>query len=127
MGHEIVFPGAGYIAMAMEAIYQTSHAIAINQGSKVIGRNCYRLRDVVFPKALVLEDGKEHKIMLTLTPRSGFKDSWHEFQISSLTENLWSEHSSGLVRLEAVVAAGASTNVSRLTLSSCAQSMFRHT
>lgn len=119
MGHEIVFPAAGYIAMAMEAMYQTSHAIETNHGTKVIGRNCYRLRDVVFPKALVLEaDGKEHKIMLTLTPRSGFKNSWHEFKICSLTEGVWSEHSSGLVRLEAVAAGGMSTNVLSLILDS---------
>ena len=113
--------------MAMEAIYQTSHGIAINQGSKMIGKSCYQLRDVVFPKALVLEDGKEHKIMLTLTPRSGFKDSWHEFKISSLTEALWSEHSSGLIRLKAVVTGSMSTNASCLTLDSDTYVMFRHT
>lgn len=128
MGHEIVFPGAGYIAMAMEAIHQTSHAIAMNQESKIMDKSCYRLRDVVFPKALVLEeDGKEYKIMLTLTPRSGIKDSWYEFKVSSLTEGVWSEHSRGLVRLEPIDERGMSTNVSSLVLDSYFHVIIRRT
>ncbi len=107
MGHEIVFPGAGYIAMAIEAIYQTSHAIATSQGSELNGNHRYRLRNVVFPKALVLEEnGMEHKLMLTLTPRPGTIHSWHEFKVLSLVEDTWSEHSRGLVRLDPDVEQG---------------------
>ena len=100
MGSDIVFPGSGYMAMAMEAIYQTTTALAQGHGRDVKNRTRYRLRDVRFPKALVLEEDKQHKIMLSLTPCAGRKDSWHEFKVLSLAEDVWIEHSSGLVRLE---------------------------
>lgn len=126
MGHEIVFPGAGYIAMAMEAIYQISHAIAADSESKMMDKTCYRLRDVVFPRALVLEeDGKEHKLMVTLIPCSEIKDSWHRFKISSLAEGLWSEHSRGLVRLGNVEEGGMAPNISSQTLDSNAHIIAR--
>ena len=114
MGHEIVFPGAGYIAMAIEAIFQVNQANVADQDSKSVDEFSYRLRDVVFSKALVLEeDGKGHTIMLTLTPRTRSKDSWHEFRVSSLVEGLWSEHCHGLVRLATVVERGTFTNTLR--------------
>ena len=101
MGPEIVFPAAGFMAMAVEAMSQSNQALGFNEGKGRVERPRYRLRNVTFPKALVLEENdKDHKIMLTLAPRPGAKDSWHEFKVSSLTDGTWSEHSRGLVCIE---------------------------
>lgn len=88
------------MAMAIEAAYQTTFANALSQGKTVPDNYRYRLRNVKFPKALVLEEGKESRVMLTFAPVPGSKDSWYEFKVSSLNDGSWSEHSYGLVCLE---------------------------
>ena len=101
MGSDIVFPAAAYLAMAVEAIYQSSKSLAFSNWKDQADGTRFRLRDITFAKALVLQDGGiEHRIMLTLTPRPGAKAAWHEFKISSLTDDVWTEHCHGLVSLE---------------------------
>ncbi|KAL8683912.1 MAG: hypothetical protein Q9186_000123 [Xanthomendoza sp. 1 TL-2023] len=108
MGPEIVFPAAGFMAMAVEAIHQSNEALTQLEGKQPIDCPRYRLRDCTFNKALVLEEGEEHKIMLTLTPVPGGKSDWHEFVVSSLIEDAWKENSRGLVRVEEEVESKAS-------------------
>ena len=108
MGPEIVFPAAGFMAMAVEAIHQCNEALTQIEGKKPIDCPRYRLRDVTFNRALVLEEGEEHKIMLALNPVPGGKSDWHEFAISSLIEGVWKENSRGLVRVEEEVESKAS-------------------
>jgi Polyketide synthase dehydratase len=105
MGHEIVFPAAGFIAMAVEALYQTSQSIDLTKGNQA-GKYRYRLLNVRFSKALVLEENAQCKTMLTLAPCPGSNNPWHEFKISSLTEDVWTEHSRGMIRLEKDVEEG---------------------
>ena len=100
MGPEIVFPAAGFMAMAVEAIYQSNEALTQLESRIPIEHPRYRLRNVTFDKALVLEEGEEHKIMLTLTPVTGGNSDWHEFVVSSLIDVAWKENSRGLVRVE---------------------------
>ena len=101
MGPEIVFPAAGFMAMAIEAITQCTEALAITEDRGRPTKPVYRLRNVTFPKALVLEEKREdHRVMTTLVPWAGMKDSWHEFKVFSLTDDVWSEHSRGLVRID---------------------------
>ncbi|KAL8895775.1 MAG: hypothetical protein Q9192_003453 [Flavoplaca navasiana] len=100
MGPEIVFPAAGFMAMAVEAVHQSHQALVELEGKTAIVHPRYRLRNVTFDKALVLENGEEHKIMLTLTPVPGGRSDWHEFVVSSLIEDSWKESSRGLVRVE---------------------------
>lgn len=100
MGPEIVFPAAGFMAMAVEAIYQSNEALTQLESKTRIEHPRYRLRNVTFDKALVLEEGEEHKIMLTLTPVPGGNSDWHEFVVSSLIDVVWKENSRGLVRVE---------------------------
>jgi hypothetical protein len=108
MGPEIVFPATAFMAMAVEAISQSRQALHQLEGkSKLEDTARFRLRDVTFAKALVLEERHEgHKIMLTLTPQTGAKDSWFEFKISSLNEELWSQHCNGLIRIEDDITSG---------------------
>ena len=63
---------------------------------------------MTFDKALVLEEGEDHKIMLTLAPVPGGRNDWHEFVISSLNNSVWQENSRGLVRIEEEVEIKAS-------------------
>lgn len=100
MGPEIVFPAAGFMAMAVEAIYQSNEALTQLESKTRIEHPRYRLRNVTFDKALVLEENEEHKIMLTLTPVPGGNSDWHEFVVSSLFDKAWKENSRGLVRVE---------------------------
>lgn len=98
MGDDIVFPAAGFIAMAVEALYQARQATDPINEDFLAEQYRYRLRNATFPKALVLqESGQGTKTMLSLTPQ---QDSWYQFIVSSLTGETWGEHSRGLIRLE---------------------------
>ena len=108
MGPEIVFPAAGFMAMAVEAIHQVNEALSQLESRNPIKSPQYRLRNVTFDKALVLEEGEEHKIMLTLAPAPGGRNEWHEFVVSSLNDSVWKENSRGLVRVEEEVELKAS-------------------
>lgn len=99
MGPDIVFPAAGFVSMAIEAIRQKTEALNIldeKPGPKVPS---YRLRNLTFNRALVLEERKPCKVMLTLTPRSGSGTAWHDYKVSSLVEGVWRENSAGLIQV----------------------------
>lgn len=95
------------MAMAMEAIFQRSEALTILEDATKIEKPRYRLRNVAFNKALVLNDsGEPTKVNLSLSAHPGFKESWHEFRVSSLAGSTWTEHCRGLVRIEEDVQRG---------------------
>ncbi|PKX89973.1 polyketide synthase fmaB [Aspergillus novofumigatus IBT 16806] len=116
IGSEILFPAAGYITMAMEAVRQTALSTATAQDRDVLKtrKYRYRLRDVQFPRGLVLEDDVEVHIMLVLVPMAKLGPGWWEYKITSLAESdsiassssstlspeKWNINSTGLVRLE---------------------------
>ena len=83
MRTDIIFPASGYISMAMEALYQTRTVQSVQMDMPSAGSLQYRLRTIKFDKALVLEEGTESKVMLTLNPLIGTKNTWYEFQVSS--------------------------------------------
>ena len=94
-------PGAGFITMALEMLYQKHCALLQAEDAVNIAPNdlCYRFRNARFSRALVLEEGKDAMIMSTLTKVPGSKD-WHEFRISTLEGDVLSEHCSGLARIQ---------------------------
>lgn len=94
-------PGAGFISMALEAVYQKHCALLQPEEAANTAPNdlCYRFRNVRFRRALVLEEGKDALIMFTLTKVPGSKD-WHEFHISTSEGEVMSEHCSGLARIQ---------------------------
>ncbi|PNY20705.1 Polyketide synthase [Tolypocladium capitatum] len=111
MGPDIVFPAAGYIAMAMEAIRQSTEGLRALENKVLPTKYHYKLRDITFPRALVLEDSdKAAKVMLALNPRAGTKDSWHEFKISSQVEDAWFENCRGLVKIEETTTEASTTS-----------------
>ncbi|KAK5659385.1 hypothetical protein OQA88_1478 [Cercophora sp. LCS_1] len=86
---DIVFPGAGYIAMAGEAARQVS------------GLSDYTCREVKIINALVLHEGKESEVMTVLKPArltTTLHSVWHDFEISSFQNESWVVHAFGQVR-----------------------------
>lgn len=101
MRTDVIFPASGYIAMAIEAIYQTHTAQSSATYREHAGALQYRLRNIKFDRALVLEEGSESKVSLSLNPLAGTKDTWHEFRVSSSNDGTTTmHHCTGLVRIE---------------------------
>lgn len=85
--------------MAIEAFFQKSQSTGRLEEHLLSHEVCYRLRNIRFARALVLEEQPaEHKVMLSLTPYPGGED-WHQFNIFSLAEGISTEHCLGLIRL----------------------------
>ncbi|KAH8657763.1 putative polyketide synthase [Xylariales sp. PMI_506] len=98
IGDQVVFPAAGYIAMAVEASRQ--HMI-MTQGDKMEDpqRVQFRLKDLKFERALIIEDRKPKKIMLNLTPVPGALSAWCGYTVMSLDSGSWTEHCSGQIAI----------------------------
>ncbi|KAF3490687.1 Lovastatin diketide synthase LovF 17 [Arthroderma uncinatum] len=101
LGSDVVFPAAGYVAMAVEAMYQT--AMVTQWGEKAPARYRFRLRDVKLLRALVLEEDVDTRLTLALTPaKTGTTRSWYEYRVCSVHDGVDIDniHSSGLVCIE---------------------------
>lgn len=107
---QVVFPGAGFIAMAIEVMRQQTLDKA-GEGSRgqVIGG--YQLRDVDFSRALVIpqevasgagEDGVEVQISLDPPDTKIVVQDWRRFRISAVTglTGQWELIASGLISVE---------------------------
>ncbi|KAI0881953.1 putative polyketide synthase [Annulohypoxylon maeteangense] len=100
----IVYPGAGYICLAIEAARQLEKADAAKKG-KLDNVSGFRLRDVNFLFALVVpEDADGVEIRTTLRPvpeREVSARGWWRFEVSSVTlDNRWTLHARGMVAPE---------------------------
>lgn len=82
--------------MAIEGVDQITKALATLEGKPEPARPCYRVRNSIYPRALVLEEGKKTDVMLRLTKQG----VWYEFEVTSLTGDVWNENCRGLVRIE---------------------------
>lgn len=103
LGDSLIFPAAGYIAMAMEAIYQKSKATGRVSENMMVNQATYKLRNVTFPRMLTLDNNIGTKMLLSLEPCLSTKDSWHEFTISSIAKDdseTHQEHCCGLVSID---------------------------
>ncbi len=97
----IVFPAAGYICLAIEAVRQLS---MMEDGSdrSISG---YRLRDTDFMQALLIpntSDGIEIQTQLrTASNRDLGARGWKHFEVWTVTaDNRWTQHAKGLVSVE---------------------------
>ncbi|GLA87701.1 type I Iterative Polyketide synthase (PKS) [Aspergillus tubingensis] len=101
IGGQVLFPAAGYIAMAVEAAFQMGQSRGFIDQNLQVHNVAYRLRNVTFMKAMVLEEGTDQRIMLTLTPEDESADSWHHFTVLTLHEDATTtRHCSGMIMLE---------------------------
>lgn len=98
---DILFPGAGFFCMAIEASAQ----MAVSEGKTPVG---YRLRDVQIERGLLISDtldaSKGVELQLTLErtdDKTIAAPGWRSFRICSVTaNNEWTEHCSGLIEVE---------------------------
>ncbi|KAH9902283.1 reducing type I polyketide synthase [Xylariomycetidae sp. FL2044] len=116
LGEQVVFPGAGYVAMGIEAIYQTMVMTAWTDKVPDVYR--YRLRDIKFFRALVLDDTYDPKVMLTLAPVVNSVGEWYSFKVSSTVNEVDTDHASGLIRIETEFPESRATEDSLLPLRS---------
>ncbi|KAF5641441.1 polyketide synthase [Fusarium tjaetaba] len=91
LNQDVVFPFAGYIAIAGEAIRQVTQS--------PLGGS-YRLRHVVAHQALLLSDSVEISTSLRIHQLNDLEDStWYEFTISSYDSSCWTKHCTGQVSI----------------------------
>lgn len=108
LGEQVVFPGAGYVSMAIEAMYQHMYMTAWSRGAQVPKQFQYHLKDIKFSRALVLDDSDDYSmISLSLSAVPGSVGSWYSFQVLSLKspvglkgDDVWNTHAVGLIRNE---------------------------
>jgi NADPH:quinone reductase-like Zn-dependent oxidoreductase len=82
LGGEVVFPAAGYFAMAIEAATQLDEL-----SDAPVNIESYVLRDVTIQKALVVPDGDDGiEVLLNIRP-SVYGSRWWDFGVSSIDEN----------------------------------------
>ncbi|KAI5868187.1 fatty acid synthase S-acetyltransferase [Durotheca rogersii] len=89
VGDDVVFPFAGYIAIAGEAVRQISE---VEEG--------FNIRNIIVSTALVLGDGKPTEILTTFRPHrltTTLNSPWWEFSVSSFNGHGWTKHCAGEV------------------------------
>lgn len=98
----VIYPGAGYFSMAMEAMNQLSQ---MRGSQKPIVK--FILRDVAISKALVLREpedssSSEVEVQLSMCPANKHEGNrWESFKIRSCNaDGSWSEHCSGDITVE---------------------------
>lgn len=95
----IVFPAAGYLSMAGEAVRQLTGF-----------EDSYALRHVVLSKALVMQEGNETEVVTNLRPQrltDSANSQWWEFTIASYNGQTWVQHCRGEVTAGSLHAASA--------------------
>ncbi|KAH7412216.1 polyketide synthase module [Phaeosphaeria sp. MPI-PUGE-AT-0046c] len=104
----ILYPGAGYICLAIEAAKQLEQNRAPSKTSGSISG--FRLRDIKFLFALIVpdnSDGAEIRTTLRDVPeREAGERGWRRFEVSSVTlDNKWTLHSQGMIMVEREITA----------------------
>lgn len=95
LGNETVFPAAGHLSVAIEAVRQVSEARGINVEGVTI-------RDVAIKQALTIpetDDGIEIQLRLQQTSKSGALTAWYAFAVESVSDGQWTVHCEGSITL----------------------------
>ncbi|PQE24865.1 polyketide synthase protein [Rutstroemia sp. NJR-2017a BVV2] len=95
LGGSMVFPAAGHLSMAIEALRQVLDA----QNTQCQGMH---FRDTSFKVAMVIpetDDGLQVQLCLRPLTKSsnGTEPLWHSFVIESYAEGKWKTHSEGMI------------------------------
>ncbi|PYI04412.1 putative polyketide synthase [Aspergillus sclerotiicarbonarius CBS 121057] len=110
----IVYPAAGYIAMAIEAASQVA---SVNPGDHT--NTGFYLRDILIRSALVLQETSAAEVTISLRlseDDDGFQGPLYEFHVYSVTDDdRWTEHCTGVVGIRSFSTCSSTTiNESRL-------------
>lgn len=99
----VIFPGAGYSAMGIEAMKQLTQMQ--NPGAKIsriISRNIRNFRPIVLPEETTDGANNDIEVQLVLSP-SKMNDNapWYSVRVLSLQpDGTWADHVSGTIRVE---------------------------
>lgn len=93
----IVYPAAGYIAMAIEAASQHSSGTLLNSAT-----TGYLLRDVSIQSALVINEMSAVEVLISLREHAADgPDKSYEFHVYSASDdNRWTQHCKGFVSVQ---------------------------
>ena len=101
IGGQVIFPGAAYINMAIEAIFQmTTITEWADEGSPEANQFRYCLKDIKFLRGLFLREDVTTVLTLTLGRVHGSLKQWHRFEIKTQADDTWNTHCEGLVRID---------------------------
>ncbi|GAB1196570.1 hypothetical protein APSETT444_005842 [Aspergillus pseudonomiae] len=93
VGDDIVFPAAGYVTLAIEAITQ------IRRSTISAVTDAYTLRRVKITSAMVLKEGLPTELMFDLRAISG-QPAAYEFAVSTFVNGTWTQHATGSVQVD---------------------------
>ncbi|KAF2758542.1 putative polyketide synthase [Pseudovirgaria hyperparasitica] len=100
IANNVVFPAAGYIAMATEAMFQLGKATGVLADSTQIRQATYLLRNITIERALILDvQGAPAKVTLSLSPLQSNKEHWYKLRISTVVDDFLFDHCKGLIRI----------------------------
>jgi acyl transferase domain-containing protein/NAD(P)-dependent dehydrogenase (short-subunit alcohol dehydrogenase family)/acyl carrier protein len=94
VGGAVVFPAAAHLEAVMEASREMWPGRAV------------RIEDVAFQQALYLTEGERAEVQLVVRRVAGAEESFSFALLGRAGEGSWTEHSRGMIRLDAVVADG---------------------
>lgn len=102
----ILYPGAGFVCLAIEAMKQLLEMGQINKTGDVSG---YRFRDVELLRALVVPDSAEgvevQTVIRPVEDKAIGARGWKQFEVLSVTaDSHWTQHAKGLITIEFGVA-----------------------
>ncbi|EFQ34123.1 beta-ketoacyl synthase domain-containing protein [Colletotrichum graminicola M1.001] len=98
----ILYPAAGYLCLAIEAIKQLT---AMDTTTSAQGISGYRLQDVDFLQALIIPESSDGIEIQTSMRPVGEKEvsvrGWRHFEVWTVTaDNRWTQHAKGLITVE---------------------------
>jgi hypothetical protein len=88
LGKDLIFPCAGYIAMAGEAIRQ------------ITGSEDYTIRNLLMKNPLLLNESEATELVTSLRPKrvtDTVDSSWYDFTITAYQNGYWKKHCVGIV------------------------------
>ena len=94
-----VFPGSGYLCMAIEALRQLTSS---SRPHRAI--NNFVLQQISFPKALVVPPAPlKIEMLINLRIQKSVEATWYEFRIFAiLQDGVWHEHCSGRIMADLI-------------------------
>lgn len=118
----ILYPGAGFLIMAIEA--------AAQQANKNLTVSAFRLRDVHLNAAMVVPEDGTVEAILQLRPHlpapGSLQSTWMEFTVSSSIDGGdLSQNCTGLIMVEYEAAAGSAMHLERVLESDAVRDQFK--
>lgn len=93
LGNETVFPAAGHMSLAIEAVRQVSETQGVNPTG-------VKIRDIAIKQALTIpetDDGIEIQLRLNQLPKSTTSTAWYSFAVESISDGQWTVHCEGTI------------------------------